>query len=112
MTQATALAHGMIISHVESYHVPSSSLPGEIAQVSSRGVMYPGVIVKGVNASGHMYQGKIVPGLMSYIQMIRNEPTYEYCSSYICLRYTAALDALTTFVLDTRPPWMHRLNIS
>ena len=27
---------------------------------------------------------------------------------YICHRYTAAVDALTTFVSDTRPPWMHR----
>ena len=32
------------------------------------GVIYRGVIAKGVNAPGHIYQGVIVPGLMSYIQ--------------------------------------------
>ena len=31
------------------------------------GVIYRGVIAKGVNAPGHIYQGVIVPGLMSYI---------------------------------------------
>ena len=32
------------------------------------GVIYRGVIAKGVNAPGDIYQGVIVPGLMSYIQ--------------------------------------------
>ena len=55
------------LSHLLNLLLSRTSLPGEIAQVSSRGVIYPGVMVKGVIASGHMYQGEIVPGVMSYI---------------------------------------------
>ena len=38
-----------------------------MAQVSIRGVIYRGVIAKGVNVPGHIYQGVIVPGVVSYI---------------------------------------------
>ena len=32
------------------------------------GVIYRGVIAKGVNVPGHIYQGVIVPGVVSYIR--------------------------------------------
>ena len=35
----------------------------------NRGVIYRGVIAKGVNAPGHIYLGVIVPGVMSYIHI-------------------------------------------
>ena len=66
LTRAPTLLHMVWLSNLLNLLLSGTSLPGEIAQVSSRGVIYPGVIVKGVNASGHMYQGEIVPGLMSY----------------------------------------------
>ena len=45
------------------------------------GVIYRGVIAKGVNAPGHIYQGVIVPGLMSYIPLHHEfVHVYGFCS--------------------------------
>ena len=68
LTRAPTLLHMVGLSFLLNLLLSGTSLPGGIAQVSSRGVIYPGVIVKGVNVPGHMYQGEIVPGLMSYIR--------------------------------------------
>ena len=56
------------------------------------GVIYRGVIAKGVNVPGHIYQGVIVPGLMSYIPHTQMSPRHQH-------QYTYMYDVCTVRVL-------------